>query len=171
MLRLAWLFLGIGAVAFGGLGATVAVIEQALVRRRGLLSTDTIAEALTYTKLLPGSTVVQVVAYLGFRLGGWPAAAVCTAAFLVPSVTAMLALAYAYAQIAEFAAVAAIRRGVLAAVVGLLALTTYRLAGLMLTDPLAILLGAGALTVALTVPINTAWIVLVAGLIGVARRR
>jgi len=30
----------------------------------------TVTEALTYTKLLPGSTVVQVVAYLGYKLSG-----------------------------------------------------------------------------------------------------
>jgi chromate transporter len=138
---------------------------------RALLTPESVAEALTYTKLLSGSTVIQVVAYLGYRLGGWTAAAVCTAAFLLPSVFAMGALAYAYAQIESIPAVASIRRGVLAAVVGLLMLTTYRLAKPVFTGVLQILLGVGALAVAMLTPVNTAWIVLVAGLVGVAIRR
>ena len=69
--RLGWLFLRIGAVAFGGLGATVAVIQRELVERHRLMTMTDVTEALTYTKLLPGSTAVQVVAYLGWRLGGW----------------------------------------------------------------------------------------------------
>ena len=79
LLRLGWTFLRIGAVAFGGLGATLALLERELVERLHVSTKGQITEALTYTKLLPGSTVVQVVAYLGWRLGGWSASAVVTA--------------------------------------------------------------------------------------------
>jgi chromate transporter len=155
----------IGAAAFGGLGATVALIEAELVRRRQLASADTITEALTWTKPLPGSTGVQVVAFLGWRLGGWTGSAVCTVAFLAPSIVFMIALAYAYAALPASPAVAAVRRGVLAAVVGLLLVTTARLAGPILVSPLAIgvavaAFGLGALDV------NAAAIVLAAGLLG-----
>jgi chromate transporter len=149
----------------------VALIENELVRRQALLPQGTIAEALTYTKLLPGSTVVQVVAYLGFRLGGWTTAAVCTAAFLLPSVLAMLALAYAYSQIPALPAVASIRRGVLAAVVGLLILTTYRLARSVPMGWLTVLVAVAALVAGMLAPVNIPWIMLAAGLVGVVLRR
>lgn len=61
--RLAWTFLRIRAIAFGGLGPALALIERDLVSRRGVLARDALTESLTYTKLLPGSTVVQVVSY------------------------------------------------------------------------------------------------------------
>jgi hypothetical protein len=51
----------IGAAAFGGLGATLALLRPELVERRGWLRPSDITEALAYTKPLPGSTVVQVV--------------------------------------------------------------------------------------------------------------
>jgi hypothetical protein len=66
-LRLGSTFLKIGAVAFGGLGATLALIESELVQRQRVVSREELTEALTYTKFLPGSTVVQVVAYLPRR--------------------------------------------------------------------------------------------------------
>lgn len=68
-LHLGWSCLRIGAMAFGGLGATLARIDREFVSRRDVISRDELTEALTYTKLLPGSTVVQVVSYLGWRLG------------------------------------------------------------------------------------------------------
>ena len=76
--RLGWVFLHIGAVAFGGLGAALALVERELVTKRQWLTAADVTEALTYTKLLPGSTVVQLVAYLGYTLGGWSGSAVAT---------------------------------------------------------------------------------------------
>jgi chromate transporter len=94
--RLSWIFVRIGASAFGGLGPTLALLEEELVRRRKIVSSESITDALTYTKLLPGSTAVQVVGFLGLRMGGWPGSVVCTLSFLAPSVLAMLVLAYGY---------------------------------------------------------------------------
>ena len=44
---LGWVFLRIGASAFGGLGAGLALIERDLVEKRSLLTRDDVTEALT----------------------------------------------------------------------------------------------------------------------------
>jgi len=49
-LQLGLTFLRIGTVAFGGLGATLALIERELVHRRHVATKEEITEALTYTK-------------------------------------------------------------------------------------------------------------------------
>jgi chromate transporter len=164
---LAWTFLRIGALAFGGLGATLALIEEELVHRQKRLSRESFVEALTYTKLLPGSTVVQAVAFLSWRLGGWKGAVVWTTAFLLPSAAAMLALAYGYAQVAALPAAASATRGLLAAVVGLLLLTLFRLAHTTVTTPLARGLALAAFAAGTGLQVNVAWIVLAAGLVGI----
>jgi chromate transporter len=92
---LAWALLRIGAVAFGGLGATLALLNRDLVERRGWLRSSDVTEALAYTKPLPGSTVVQVVTFLGWRLGGWPGAIIATVMFLVPAFAIMTVAAAA----------------------------------------------------------------------------
>src|SRR3989442_1457970 len=109
-LRVGVIFLRIGALAFGGLGPTLALIERELVDRRRVITRDDIAAALTHTKVLPGSTVVQVVAYLGWRLRGWPGSATATIAFILPSALLMLALAYGYAEVAATPWLVAARR-------------------------------------------------------------
>ncbi len=45
--HLGWLFLRIGATAFGGLGAGLALIERDLVEKRRLLTREDVTEALT----------------------------------------------------------------------------------------------------------------------------
>src|SRR6266481_4651558 len=124
---LGWVFLRIGAVAFGGLGAALALVERELVAKRTWLTAADVTEALTYIKLLPGSTVVQVVSYLGYKLGGWSGSAVATAAFVVPSAALMLVLAAAYVSVTAEPAMRPAITGLTAAVVGLLLATTYRL--------------------------------------------
>src|SRR3990167_7046477 len=94
-----WQFIKIGVAAFGGLGVTLSLIERYLVADRGVLTARDVAESLTYTKLLPGSTGVQVVGYLGYRLRGWAGAALATSAFLLPAFLLMLVLSIAYEQI------------------------------------------------------------------------
>ena len=54
-----WALLRLGAVASGGLGPAMALLDRELVVRRGWLTSADVQDALTYTEPLPGSTVVQ----------------------------------------------------------------------------------------------------------------
>jgi chromate transporter len=169
--RLAWTFLRIGTVAFGGLGATLALIEGELVQRQRVASKADLTDALTYTKLLPGSTVVQVVAYLGWRLGGWIGSAMATVCFVLPSAALMTLLGYGYSHVAHLPALMAVRRGVLAAVVGLLLVTMYRLAKPVLTAPLPIGLALGAFVIVAFLRVNVVFVVIAAGILGLVAAR
>jgi chromate transporter len=166
LLRLGWVFLKIGTTAFGGLGAALALIERELVDRRSVLTKEELTEALTFTKLLPGSTVVQVVSYLGYRLGGWTGSAFATAAFVLPAAVGMTLLAALYVAVNDLPGVAAALKGLAAAVVGLLVATTFRL-GQANTKELLTLLIAGGAFASVFFGINAAVVVVVAGLLGV----
>ena len=71
-----WVPLRLGAVSFGGLGPATALMYREPVVRRGCLTSADVRDALTYTKPLPDSTVVQAVTFLGWRLAGLPGALV-----------------------------------------------------------------------------------------------
>ena len=120
-------FLRIGLTAFGGLGASIIIIEAELVERHRLLSAEEIGEALAATKFLPGSTLVQLVAYLAYRLGGWPGSVLATSAFLLPSAFLMLLLATLPIFPTSSPVVASLFHGLGLAVVGLLSASICRL--------------------------------------------
>jgi len=162
---LGWALLCIGAVAFGGLGATLALLRRELVERRGWLRPGDITEALAYTKPLPGSTVVQVVTFLGWRLGNWPGAIVATSAFILPALALMTVAAAAVLALPDAAGVRGALTGLQIAVVGLLAAALWHLArseagSVLLLTVLLVAFAAGLF-------VNAAVVVTVAGAIGV----
>jgi chromate transporter len=167
LLILGHIFLRIGATAFGGLGAALALVERELVTKRQWLTAADVAEALTYTKLLPGSTVVQVVAYLGYKLGGWSGSAVATAAFVVPSALMMLVLAVAYVTVTALPALHPAINGLPAAVVGLLLATPHLLGNANNADRVTLGIALASVVAGAVLRVSAALIVVAAGLLGV----
>ena len=164
---LAWVFFRIGATAFGE--TELVMIERELVERRGVLTHQDLTDALTYTKTLPGSTVVQIVAYLAYRLGGWSGSAVATIVYLLPSTLAMMALAAGYIAVSGLPLVRPAADGLTAAAVGLLLATAWRLGKRSITprQPLSIALAVAAVIAGGVFGVSAALLVLLAGLVGI----
>ena len=166
---IAWAFIKIGTLAVGDTGPLLTMIEQDLVDGRGVLSKDDIQEAVTYTKPLPGSTVVQIVAYLAYKIGGWPGSAVGTAAYILPSAVMMAVLAAGYVAVTALPGVRPAVLGLTAAAVGVLLATAWRFAqrNIDRRQPVTVMLGVGALVAGFVFGINAALIVIVAGFVGI----
>jgi chromate transporter len=124
---LGWDLLKLGAVAFGGLGSTLALLQRRLGDERGWLDQAVISEGLAFTRALPGSTGIQLVAYLSHRLCGWPGTLVGTLAYIAPA-TLLMILAAAFAiALPDHPAVDRAITGLQIGVVGLLAASMWRL--------------------------------------------
>jgi chromate transporter len=171
--QLWWQFIKIGVAAFGGLGVTLSLIDRYLVKARGVLTAQDVTESLTYTKFLPGSTGVQVVGYLAYRLGGWAGAALATSAFLLPAFLLMLLLSNLYEEFTVLlgGAAAPALRGLTAAVAGILVATIYRLAKPTITTVAGAVIAVAACAAGIALRISPAWIVLVAGIMGILSPR
>jgi chromate transporter len=141
-------------------------VERELVNKRQWLTAADVTEALTYTKLLPGSTVVQVVAYLGYTLGGWSGSAVATAAFVFPAALVMLALAVVYVSATAVPAMRPAINGLTAAVVGMLLATTYRLGKTNIPDRPTLGIALASVVAGVVLGVSAVLIVVVAGLSG-----
>ena len=61
--------LAIGTLSFGS-ASRIVLYEDAVVRERSWLSNDEFSEVLTVAQLLPGPNLVNLSAYLGYRLVG-----------------------------------------------------------------------------------------------------
>ena len=165
--------LWLGAQGFGGLGAVLALLTRDLVERRGWLRESDVTEALTYTKLLPGPAIVQVAAYLGWKLRGWPGALAAAAAFLLPAFAMMLGLAAGYRFLAPLAGVPAAIGGLTTVVTALLLVTTAKLGRAQWTPDrsgiVAVVLALAVCVASVFYGVNPALLVVAAGLLGVLR--
>jgi len=165
LLRIFIAMLRLGAVSFGGLGATLALLQREFVDKRRWLEAPDLKDALAFTKPLPGSTVVQVMTFLGWRLAGWPGALVATIAFLLPAIALMTVAAAATFALHDVRWVHGALTGVQVAIVGLLASAFWRLARSEADAPL--LTGVLALSFAAGLFVNAALVIAWAGIIGV----
>ena len=91
---LAKIFLVLGASAFGGYTALVAMIQSELVDKRNIISQQKIYDGILIASLLPGPLAVNVVIDIGYGLRGWPGALVSGISILLPSCSIMIIIAY-----------------------------------------------------------------------------
>jgi chromate transporter len=94
--ELAWLFLKLGATAFGGPAAHVAMMDDEVVRRRRWLSREEFLDLLGATNLIPGPNSTEMAIHIGRRRAGWPGLLVAGAAFILPAALITLAIGWLY---------------------------------------------------------------------------
>jgi chromate transporter len=91
-------FLRLGATAFGGPAAHIAMMDDELVRRRGWLGRDEFLDLLGATNLIPGPNSTEMAIHLGHRRAGWPGLLVAGACFILPATAVVWLLAWAYVR-------------------------------------------------------------------------
>jgi chromate transporter len=125
---LALALLRMGAFAFGGMGSTLALLRVEFGARRGWITDQDVAEALAITQTLPGSTGVQVVAFIGWKLAGWPGALIAPFSFVTVPAVMMIAASAAVAALPDIPAVRGAILGIQIAIVGILAANMLKMA-------------------------------------------
>ena len=83
----------IGCIGFGGPPAHIALLRSLCVERRRWIAEEDFEHAIAATNLLPGPASTQMAIYCGWRLRGVPGALVAGAAFIVPGLILIIALA------------------------------------------------------------------------------
>lgn len=109
-------------------GGRSAYLYDRVVGRRGWVTSEEFVRDLTLSQLLPGSNVANLAVAIGFRLAGWWGAAGALVAVVLPGAVILLLLAALYFASGLAPAGGRLLYGMSAAVIGLIALTTARLA-------------------------------------------
>ena len=145
--ELAWLFLRLGATAFGGPAAHVALMEREVVRRRGWMSREDFLDLLGATNLIPGPNSTEMAIHVGWRRARWAGLAVAGACFIAPAATITLGLAWAYVRHGQRPEAAGLLYGIKPVMIAVVAQALGRLGVRALKSaPLAALAaGVGAL--------------------------
>jgi chromate transporter len=119
--------LGLGTYGFGGPVALVGYMHRDLVERRKWISEADYREGLALSQLAPGPLAAQLAIYLGYvhyRLVG---ATLVGLAFVLPSFFMVVALGWAYVRYGGITWMQAVFYGVGAAVIGIIAISAYKL--------------------------------------------
>jgi len=119
LLQLFCAFLRLGATAYGG-PAMMAYVRQECVGKRQWLTDEEFKEAMALCQVIPGATVMQLSAYVGYRLRGLPGAAAAAVAFVLPAFLLMTILSAAYFSFGNLPLVRSLFTGLAAIVVAII---------------------------------------------------
>jgi chromate transporter len=83
----------IGCIGFGGPPTHIKLLRELCVEQRGWLAAQDFEDAVATCNLLPGPASTQLAIFCAWRLRGRPGALVGGAAFIIPGLVVILALA------------------------------------------------------------------------------
>src|SRR5207247_34725 len=132
-------FLGVGAFTIGGGLTMIAFIQDQVVGQFGWLTPREFVDGLALGQLTPGP-VLMIAAYVGYKVAGIAGAAVAATAAFLPSFIIMLIILPALDRVRKLAWMRAVMKGMGPAVIGVLAVSLFRLAPAALPDPIAIVI-------------------------------
>src|SRR5579862_6872739 len=115
--ELAFVFLKLGTIAFGGPAAHIAMMEEEFVRKRRWITQAEFLDRLAAANLIPGPSSTEVAIFIGQSLRGWAGLIVAGACFIIPAAILVTLIAMAYVRFGSLPQVAGILYGIKPAVI------------------------------------------------------
>jgi chromate transporter len=120
-------FLKLGTWGFGGPVALVGYMHRDLVVEKKWISEDDYKEGMALSQLAPGPLAAQLGIYIGYIHYGVLGATAAGFAFVLPSFFMVLGIGWAYVAYGGISWMQAVFYGVGAAVIGIIAVSSYKL--------------------------------------------
>jgi chromate transporter len=120
-------FLKLGYAGFGGPVALVGYMHRDLVEKKKWITEEDYKEGLALAQLAPGPLAAQLGIYLGFVHYGVLGATLSGIAFILPSFIMVVLIGIAYKMYGGLPWMQAVFYGVGAAVIGIIAMSSYKL--------------------------------------------
>ena len=172
--ELAFLFLKLGAISFGGPAAHIALIETEIVHKRKWVTRQQFLDMVGAANLIPGPTSTETAINTGFVRAGWTGLFVAGVSFILPAALITGAFGWAYVRFGNLPQTISVLAGIKPAVVAIIAIAIWRLgktavkrvglAGLGVLsfaafffdlNPIIILFGGGALGMLIRKPLSS----------------
>jgi chromate transporter len=163
--RVFLLFLKFGAVVYGSGYVLLAFLRTDLVERLRWLTDEQLIDAIAIGQITPGP-VFTTATFVGYLLGGVPAALLATLGIFLPSFVLVAVVNPLVPRLRSSTVTATLLDGVNAAALGLMAGVTLQLAGHSVVDvPTALMLAAAAFAL-LRYKVNSVWVILAGAVAG-----
>jgi chromate transporter len=162
--NLVYYFLKLGTIGFGGPVALVVYMHTDLVEKRKWISEEDYKEGLALAQLAPGPLAAQLAIYIGYVDYKIIGATLAGLAFVLPSFLMVVAIGYAYVQFGGLPWMQSVFYGVGAAVIGLIAVSSYKLTKKTIgKDWLLLIIFLVLAVVTFLIEKENIWLILLAG--------
>ena len=162
--EVAFLFLRLGTISFGGPAVHIAMMEDEVVKRRKWITHEYFLDLLGATNIIPGPNSTEMGIHIGYVRAGWKGLVIAGICFILPAVTISIVFAHLYVLYGSFPQINGFIWGIRSAVIAVILAAIIRLGkpqvknrfilvvsavvcilSLLKMDAIALLLGAGVL--------------------------
>lgn len=126
--ELAWLFLKLGTIAFGGPAAHIGMMENEVVRRRRWMSPEEFLDLLGAANLIPGPNSTEMAIFIGQRRAGFPGLIVAGACFILPAMLIVIGCGWVYLRFGKLPQIEGLLYGIKAVIISVVIQALWGLA-------------------------------------------
>jgi chromate transporter len=116
--ELFFIFFYVAIFTVGGGIAMVPILERVLAEKKKYLNEKEFTEIFSIAQILPGSLMINMATFTGYKISGFWGALFSCIAITIPPLTIITLIAMFYGKFIEFALVKKLMLGILAGVVG-----------------------------------------------------
>ncbi len=161
-------FLKLGAVVYGSGYTLLAFLRTDLVQNLHWLTDKQLLDAVSIGQVTPGP-VFTTATFIGYVIGGWPAALLATLGIFLPSFVLIALIHPVASRLRQAVWTATLLDGVNAAALALMAGVLIQLGQHALTDVLTWAVAVLAFAILLRFKLNSVWLILAGAMIGLLR--
>jgi chromate transporter len=155
--QLAWIFAKIGAISFGGGYVMIPILQWEVVEHLGWLNLRQFLDGILLSYATPGPLII-LAAFVGYAVKGFWGALITTVSVFLPPIMIIVCLFGPYQNLKESPWLRPPLQGILAALVGMLAMVTLQLGWASLKDGKDLALLAGAAAALMIFKIELPWV-------------
>ena len=126
--ELAFVFLKLGTISFGGPAAHIAMMENEFVRKRRWITESDFLDRLAAANLIPGPSSTEVAIFIGHSKCGWAGLLVAGCCFIIPAALMVGMIAAIYVRFGSLPQVAGILYAIKPAVIAIILQALWGLA-------------------------------------------
>ena len=168
-LRLFLNFLKIGATLYGSGYVLLAFLHNDFVVRSGWITEQQLLDAVAVGQLTPGP-VFTTATFVGYLVGGVTGAVLATVGIFLPAFVLVGVVNPIVPRLRRSPLIASLLDGVNVAAIGLMAAVTWELGRAAIVDWRTVLLAVAAAALLIRYRVNSAWLVLGGGVLGILTR-
>lgn len=158
-------FLKIGSVLYGSGYVLLAFLETYFVEDFGVITTQQLLDAISIGQFTPGP-VFTTATFIGYLINGVPGAVAATVGIFLPAFVLVGILNKILPKLRSSSWISGILDGVNVASLGLMAVVSLKLGTAAIVDLPTLILAILSIFVVFKYNVNSAWIVLAGGIIG-----
>ena len=164
-----YVFLIIGLESLGNMSAVTTVLEENLIKKNKWITQEDLIDAITLSRLGPGATTANVVAFLGNKIAGFWGGVLATICYIIAPLFIILAISGSIDKLIGYREVMSALRGSLVCICVMFVKSSFDIGKSVLVNWFNVLVFVVRLVMAILFNISCVWIVAVAVLVGVVK--